>query len=202
LIKKDAVINGKSRVELFICPAVINIILHNIYSICRKNGVVNYCLSKIHVCREMRLKMKLIAFGNIFMKDDGIAIAVVEFLKDKLEKLGIEIIFGETDYESCFSLLNANDFIVILDALYMENDPGSIHVFNFKTLKPCESDMGIINFMKQNNKSYKGYIIGIEAAEIDYGNELSPVLSEEFYDICLNIENKIKIILTEESHFA
>jgi hydrogenase maturation protease len=161
---------------------------------------------KFCVCGEMGCKMKLIAFGNIFMKDDGIAIAVTEFLKDKLESSGIEIIFGETDYQYCFNSLNDDDFIVILDALYMEEDPGSIHIFNLNDLKPdkidTEYDMSIFDFMKLYSRSFNGYLIGIETAEVDYGNELSPVLSKKFYDICLNIENIVRNISTEESYFA
>ncbi|MHB1152381.1 MAG: hydrogenase maturation protease [Eubacteriales bacterium] len=152
--------------------------------------------------------MKLIAIGNIFMKDDSIGILTAEYLKDKFDEKDIEIIIAETDYQYGFDLIGEDDFIIILDSLYMENNPGSIHVFKLSdALKTPvynrgQHDMNIIDIMKLYNKEYRGYIIGIEAAEIDFGNELSPVLNEKFPEICLKTEILLREFLKEEQNFA
>ncbi|MEQ8199655.1 MAG: hydrogenase maturation protease, partial [Clostridiaceae bacterium] len=70
--------------------------------------------------------MKLVAVGNRYMKDDGIAIEVAEILEDRLTDLNLEIIIGETDSQNCFYLLNKDDFVFILDALCIGTEPGSI----------------------------------------------------------------------------
>lgn len=152
--------------------------------------------------------MKLIAIGNIFMKDDSIGILAAEYLKDRFDERDIEIIIAETDYECCFDLIGDDDFIIILDSVYMGNEPGSIHVFKLsEALKTpvynsSQHDMNIIDMMKLYKKEYRGYIIGIEAAEIDFGNELSPVLNEKFTEICLKTENLLREFLKEEQSFA
>ncbi len=148
--------------------------------------------------------MKLIAIGNLFMKDDSIGILTAEYLKDRFDEKDIEIIIAETDYQYCFDLIGEEDFIIILDSLYMENNPGSIHVFKLSdalktpVYNSGQHDMNIIDMMKLYNKKYRGYIIGVEAAEIDFGNELSPVLNEKFPEICLKTENFLREFLKEE----
>ena len=59
--------------------------------------------------------IKVIAIGNRIMIDDGIAIAVLENVRNKLESMGIEIIIGETDFQFCFHQLKEHDFVIILD---------------------------------------------------------------------------------------
>ncbi|MDD4493547.1 MAG: hydrogenase maturation protease [Eubacteriales bacterium] len=152
--------------------------------------------------------MKLVAVGNRFMKDDGIGIIVAEQLRDRLTDLKLDIIIGETDCGGGFYLLNDNDFVIILDAFYIGSEPGSVHMFSIHDvlLQPSGSvmqhDMSMIELMKLYNCKWRGYIIGIEAADIGFGDELSPILKEKFPQICWEIESTIKNILMEESEHA
>jgi len=152
--------------------------------------------------------IKLIAVGNRFMKDDGIAIKVTEQIKEQLTDLVLEIIIGETDSQNCLYLLNENDFVIILDAICNGTEPGSICVFSLKNVlsQPfgfcMQHDINIIELMKLYDKSFKGYLIGIEIADIGLGDELSPVLKEILPQICSNIVSTIKNIITEESSHA
>lgn len=151
---------------------------------------------------------KLVAIGNRFMKDDSIAIKVMECLIEKFKGLNLEIIIGETDCQGCFYLLNEHDFVIIVDALYMGLEPGQIHVFSLEDAisQPSsycmQHDMSIIELMKLYNKIFKGYLIGIEVSEVDLGNELSPILQEKFPLLCSKIERLIKKIILEESNNA
>lgn len=152
--------------------------------------------------------MKLVAVGNRFMKDDGIAIAVAESLENRLSHLGLRILIGETDCQSSYYLLNRDDFVFILDALYMGAEPGSVHVLNLEEVmsQPSDSfmqhDMSMIELMKLYGDHLRGYMIGIEVAEIGFGDELSPVLRDKLPQICLEIENSIKKIILEEKAYA
>lgn len=148
--------------------------------------------------------LKLVAIGNRFMKDDGIAIEVAKILEDRLISQNLEIIIGETDFQNCFYLLDEDDYVFILDAIYIGAEPGSIHLFNLKDirLQPSNSfmqhDMSIIEMIKLYDCKFKGYIIGIEVADIGFGDGLSLVLREKLSQICSVVENNIKIIIMEE----
>lgn len=144
---------------------------------------------------------KLIAVGNRFMTDDGIAIAVTEHMRDSMEELGYDVTICETDYRSCFFSLKEDDFIVILDALYTNDTPGSVKIYELSDVLSEPScggshDMSLVEIMKQYNRNYKGYLIGIEVADVCYGEEISPVLSNKFVDICSTIEDLLAKINT------
>jgi len=152
--------------------------------------------------------MKLVAVGNRFMKDDGIAIKAAELLENRLVPLGLNIIIGETDCQSCFYLLNRDDFVFILDALYMGEEPGSVHIFSLEeavsmSMDPfMQHDMSMIELIKLYGNHFRGYMIGIEIGEIGFGDELSPVLEVKLPEICMEIENMIKKIILEETVYA
>jgi len=152
--------------------------------------------------------IKLVAIGNRFMKDDGIAINVAELLEDRLSNLNIKVIIGETDCQNCFYLLNSEDYVFILDAQYIGSEPGSIHLFKLEEVisQPIGSfmqhDMSLIELMKLYGSKFKGYLIGIEIAEVDFGDELSSILKEKLHQICSDIEDTIKTIILEEVEYA
>lgn len=142
------------------------------------------------------------------MKDDGIAIKVAENLEQSLHNLNVEVIFGETDCQSSFCLLNQEDFVFILDAFYEGAEPGSIHLFSLKNAMALSSgslmqhDMSIIDLMKLYKSKWRGYFIGVEIAELDFGDELSSVLQGKFQQICLEVEKNIEKIILEEINYA
>lgn len=152
--------------------------------------------------------LKLVAIGNRFMKDDGIAIKIAEHLENKLSHLNIEVIIGETDCQNCFYLLNQGDFVLILDALCKGSEPGSVHLFKLEEVIPQSSgalmqhDMSIIELMKLYKSKFRGFIIGVEIAELGFGDELSPVLKEKFQQICFEVEKTIQKIISEEVNYA
>lgn len=152
--------------------------------------------------------VKLVAIGNRFMKDDGIAIEVAEKMADRLSDLQIETVIGETDCQSCFYLLNPEDFVFILDASYKGAEPGSIHLFKLEEvlLQPSSSfmqhDMSVIELMKLYGSKFRGYIIGIEIAEVGFGDKISQILKDKLQQICLDVEKLIKEIMLEENNYA
>ncbi|HAN20078.1 MAG: hypothetical protein A2Y15_05290 [Clostridiales bacterium GWF2_36_10] len=150
----------------------------------------------------MDSKFKLIAIGNRFMKDDGIAIAVAEHLRGHIGA-ELDFIIAETDYQSCFYLINEDDIIIILDALYTDAVPGCVQQFNLcneitnASSNYTQHDMSVIEYLKIHRMAVKGYLIGIEVAEIGYGDKLSSFISGRFNDICMEVEYIIKNILSE-----
>lgn len=131
------------------------------------------------------------------MMDDGIAIAVLENLKNNLESMKIEVIIGETDFLFCFNQLKEDDFVIILDAEYSGAVPGSIHSYKLEDAITAygetnfQHDMSVFDLMRLYRKPLKGYLIGIEIGETGFGCELSEALKSKFNNICLEIEKII-----------
>lgn len=138
--------------------------------------------------------MKVIAIGSRLMKDDGVGIRVAQNLEGFLIKLGIEVLVGETDSQYCYYSLKANDFVVILDAMYTGSQPGDIGVFSLEEIigqsqEPfLQHDRDLFELMRLNRSHLNGYLIGIEAEEIGFGTELSVTLEKKMTELCIKIK--------------
>ncbi|HWT77047.1 MAG TPA: hydrogenase maturation protease [Mobilitalea sp.] len=126
------------------------------------------------------MSRKLIAMGNILMEDDGIAIAVAHELEEELLRLGIEVIYGETDPFYCISMIKDEDYLILLDAASLGKMPGEITMLSLWDYRAEDN-------MEQHNirfpdllglyfRRLEGMILAIEVAEIDFLCELSPQL--------------------------
>lgn len=105
------------------------------------------------------------------MGDDSIGIKVLEKIQSSLNSYGIETFIGETDTEYCISLLEAKDFIFILDAAMLGNKTGDITIIPLEQyknyFKGCsQHSNNLLDMMYVYGKNIKGYFIGIEALDI------------------------------------
>lgn len=147
--------------------------------------------------------IKAMGIGNRIMMDDGIAIAVMESIRNKLESMGIEVIIGETDFQLCFHLLKEDDFVIILDAVYSGAEAGNIHIYKLQDAITAygetnfQHDISIFDLMRLYSKPLRGYLIGIEIAEAEFGYELSEALKGKLDGICFEIERIIYEIVKE-----
>ena len=141
--------------------------------------------------------LKVIGIGNRLMMDDGIAIAVLEVLKHKLESMSIEVIIGETDSLFVFYQLKEEDFVIVVDATYSERVAGSVHSCSLQEALAWYGDAGyqhdtsLFDLLRLYSQPLKGWLIGIEIAEARFGCELSDALMLKFNDICLEVEGFI-----------
>ena len=147
--------------------------------------------------------IKAIGIGNRLMMDDGIAIAVLENLKNNLKSMGIEVIIGETDFQFCFNQLKEDDFVIVVDASYSGGVAGSVHSCKLQEAITAygqtnsQHDMSVFDLMRLYSIPLKGCFIGIEVAEAEFGCELSEALKSKFNEICLKIERIIFEIVKE-----
>lgn len=141
------------------------------------------------------MKIKCIATGNRIMKDDGIGIRVLEELTRNIDKEFFEVIIGETDTDFVLSKINDGDIFLLFDSTCFGIEPGTV------TFTPIENSSlyqqnqiytqhqpNLIHMLNIYIKNVKGYIIGIEAKEIEFGTGLSDILEERFKSICKEIE--------------
>lgn len=146
------------------------------------------------------MKIKVIGIGNRIMKDDSIGIRIAEDLEGELKELGIEVIIGETDIEYTLNAINAGDYIVILDSSILDLNPGEISIFDIRQLKEFSHkgysmhQMSLVKILSCFPfMQVEGILITVEAAEIDFGTELSEELTQRFQEIKGRVFEKIKL---------
>lgn len=140
--------------------------------------------------------LRVLAFGNIHKKDDAIAIAVAENLKNKLAEKSIDVLICDINYEYCFESVNEDDYLIILVAAHSDKNPGSLQLCKISdavkyykknnTANPF--NLNIFNLMNMYHLSYSGYIISINVKDVSFGVGLSNELENDFIKICKKIE--------------
>lgn len=138
------------------------------------------------------MSVKLIAMGNRLMKDDGIGIEVALSIEEKLTEDGIDIIYGETDFDYCMSKVEENDFIILLDATSYGKKPGEIRVISLDSYIPdklgySQHCYSFFEVLKCYFPEVRGVIISIKIYEVDFNYGLSTVLQEKLSDLSKDI---------------
>ncbi|MDK2828357.1 MAG: hydrogenase maturation protease [Clostridium butyricum] len=143
--------------------------------------------------------IKVIAMGNVLMKDDGIGIEIAKKIEEKLLDKGIKVIYGETDVQYSISSVQEDDYIIILDAAYYGKAPGEITYLKLDTFisskKGCsQHGYSFLDLLKLYYPSVKGAIYGIEVKEVEFGFGLSAVLKEKLKTISKEVLDRIEKI--------
>ncbi|WP_028784868.1 hydrogenase maturation protease [Thalassobacillus devorans] len=143
-------------------------------------------------------KIVVLGIGNTLMRDDGIGVYVVESLKG-LEQVNVTYIIGETDLDYCLDAAEDASFLFVVDATSTGKPPGAISWYELKRMPVMELGISAHNlhlFHMLHDSNVKGYLIGIEAAIIDFHLGLSEVLERKFLkiveDVRKTMEDKIE----------
>lgn len=148
------------------------------------------------------MSFKLIALGNVLMKDDAIGIKIAEEVEEKLLEYGVKVIYGETNLQYSISSVEEQDYIIILDAAYYGKGIGeittiSIDKFVSNKVESSQHSYSFLDLVKLYYPDIKGIIYGIEIEEIDLGIGLSPILQKNLKLISKKILNKVEKIINE-----
>lgn len=152
-------------------------------------------------------RIVVIGIGSLIMKDDAIGVRVVEAIQSALNKQGIVIVAGETDFQYCFDAIKKDDFLIIVDAMIQEKEPGMVEMIplcdaikNRRKLR-TQHEFSLFDSVAVHYPNIKGYLIGIEPFEVDFGFDLSEVISNKFDEICDDVLNAI-LEIKEEKEYA
>ena len=151
-------------------------------------------------------RVLVIGIGSLVMRDDGIGSRVVEAIESSLREHDIASIVGETDFQYCFDEIKQDDLVIILDAMNQSEEPGSIDVMLLsdaltdRGMFRTQHEFSLFDLIELHAPQTPGYFIGIEAAEIGFGFDLSAPLRECFEQICANVLNTILNIKEEVEH--
>lgn len=141
--------------------------------------------------------IKVIAMGNILMKDDAIGIEVAKKIEERLFERGIEVIYAETDVQYGISNVQEDHHILVLDAAHCGKKPGEITCLSLNDSisqkKGCsQHNYSFLDLLKLYYPSTKGEIYAIEVKEVEFGFGLSSILQEKLEVISKEILKRIE----------
>lgn len=152
-------------------------------------------------------RILVIGIGSLVMRDDGIGSRVVEALESSLCEYDIFSFVGETDFQCCFDEIKPDDLVIIIDAMAQGKEPGSVDVMLLSdALKDrgklwMQHELGLFDLIELHSPCIRGYVIGIEIAEIGFGFDFSVPLKERFEQICTDVLNAV-LNIKEEAEYA
>jgi len=127
----------------------------------------------------------IIGCGNLLLRDEGIGVHCIEFLKRKSLPEGVELLDGGTAGIDLIGFIQKAEKVVIIDAVKTGGNPGEIYSFSsqdFETeVSPITSlhDItlkDIFRILQKLGSFPEIRIIGIEPKNIECGTDLSPEL--------------------------
>ncbi|HOP31019.1 MAG TPA: HyaD/HybD family hydrogenase maturation endopeptidase [Spirochaetota bacterium] len=127
--------------------------------------------------KKRKVKQNLIlGIGNILHKDDGVGVHVVNEIAETISDLPdyVEVFEGGTFGYDLLPVMSGRKKIVIIDALKINDEPGSVYRFPASHLTDCNNkfslhDIGvkkIINMLMLMGESPEIEIIGIVPEDI------------------------------------
>lgn len=148
------------------------------------------------------MSIKVIAMGNVLMKDDAIGIEVTKEIEEKLLEKNIEVIYGETDIQHSISLIKENDYIIILDAACFEKNLGEITLLSLNEFTSnkkgySQHSYSFLDLVKIYYPNIQGEIYAIEAGEVEFGFGLSYALQQKLKIISEQILIKIEMSINK-----
>jgi hydrogenase maturation protease len=152
-------------------------------------------------------RVLVIGIGSLVMRDDGIGSRVVEAIQSSLQERNIPSFVGETDFQCCFDEIKPDDLVIIIDAMVQGKEPGNVDVMLLSdALKDrgklrTQHEFSLFDLIELHAPQTPGYFIGIEAAEIGFGFDLSVSLKERFGQICNDVLSEV-ISIKEEAEDA
>lgn len=144
------------------------------------------------------MSIKVIAMGNVLMKDDAIGIEVTKEIEEKLLEKNIEVIYGETDIPHSISLIKEDDYIIILDAACFEKNLGEITLLSLNEFTSnkkgySQHSYSFLDLVKIYYPNIQGEIYAIEAGKVEFGFGLSYALQQKLKIISEQILIKIEM---------
>lgn len=157
------------------------------------------------------MSYKIIALGNVLMKDDGIGCEILKRIENELRKEkstnDFEFVYGETDISFCINSVIQGDYLFILDASYLNKKPGDITMIPINSLNShkktySQHSYNFLDLLKLYYPDIKGYIYAIEINEINYGIGLSDILKNSLEDITSRVKESILSVKIDRSKEA
>ena len=130
----------------------------------------------------------ILGLGNLLMGDEGFGIHVIRHIESRYEIEGdVRLLDGGTAGIALAPFLEENDPVIVVDALALDEEPGSIRSYTRKELKQSASGLrmsphqvGLVEILElcelRGEAPGTLELIGVVPAVLETGIELSPLL--------------------------
>lgn len=90
-------------------------------------------------------KVLILGIGNILQKDDGVGVYVINEIIDKVNDLpgDVEVFDGGTFGYDLLPVMSGRKKIIIVDALKIDDEPGSVYRFSADHLTDCNNKFSL-----------------------------------------------------------
>jgi len=142
----------------------------------------------------------ILGLGNILYRDDGVGVRAVEGLR--MEGCKAEVINGATLGLSLFDVLKNNEKVIVVDAVEMGRNPGTIACFTAEELLSLPEsrnfslhEIGLLEVLKIGFALEENFsnviIIGIQPGIIEQGEGLSPEVEDKLPEIIEIVKKEV-----------
>lgn len=145
----------------------------------------------------------IVGLGNILLRDDGVGVRCVEYLRRRGLNRDVKIIDGATLGFDLLEEMKGFDRVVLIDAVDMGKEPGYIASFGAEELlKVVEGKkfslhefnlVDVIQLGKQlGYRLDKVRIVGIQPKEVSWGDRLSEVIEEKLPELAGRVLSELE----------
>lgn len=136
-------------------------------------------------------KSKLvIGVGNILLKDEGVGVRCVEYLRSSGLNEGIKLVDGATLGFDLLEEMKGFEKVVIVDAVDMGKEPGYIAGFDAEQILSLSSgkkfslhEIGLVDVIQVGKRIGYNFsnvrIVGIQPSEVSLGDSLSETVAKK-----------------------
>lgn len=152
------------------------------------------------------MKIMVLGIGNILMKDEGVGVRTIEYMKKLDLPEEVELMDGGTSTPLLFPYFTEVDHLIVIDAVKGNMPPGSIYRLKPEDLLPPDDspvslhDLGLVNALQMAEqigmRPKTVVIFGVEPKEIDWGMELTPEIENRIPAIAQIVLDEINKLIS------
>jgi hydrogenase maturation protease len=153
-------------------------------------------------------KIMVMGVGNILLSDEGLGVRFLDELKKKDLPENVELLEGGTAGLELVHLIQEVDFLIIVDAMNAQAEPGALFRFHPGDIKVFPEQyevsfhqIGIIEVLAMANvlgQAPKTLIFGIQPKSLEWGMDISPEIQALLPRLTEFVLNEIDSIQREE----
>ncbi|AFM42389.1 hydrogenase maturation protease [Desulfosporosinus acidiphilus SJ4] len=135
-------------------------------------------------------KIMVMGVGNILLSDEGLGVRFLDELAQKSLPENVELLEGGTAGLELVHLIQEVDFLIIIDAINAQSEPGALFRFQPGDIQVLPEQfevsfhqIGIIEVLTMANvlgRAPQTLIFGVQPKKLEWGMEISPEIETLF----------------------
>lgn len=145
----------------------------------------------------------VVGLGNILLKDEGVGVRCVEFLRERDLGSDVKVVDGATLGFDLLEEMKGFDRVVLVDAVDMGKEPGYIASFGAEELlkiaggkKFSLHEFNLVDVIQLGKQLGYGLdkvrIVGIQPKEVGWGDRLSEIIEKKLPELAGRVLSELK----------